>query len=138
MIQENKELLLKDLCARIPYGIKYIDILTSGIFTLSHIDEGYFYSKEKHHGTWFEECKPYLHSLSTMTNGERDEWSDMFDLPMCELASIIGEEEAEEKAPYFFAKCHSTSIDWLNAHHFDYRGLIGIGLALEAPEGMYK
>jgi hypothetical protein len=32
---------------------------------------------------------------------------------------------------------HST-IDWLNAHHFDYRGLIEKGLALEAPEDMYK
>jgi hypothetical protein len=30
------------------------------------------------------------------------------------------------------------TFDWLNAHHFDYRGLIEKGLALEAPEGMYK
>ena len=30
------------------------------------------------------------------------------------------------------------SIDWLNEHHFDYRGLIPMGLALEAKEGMYK
>ena len=29
-------------------------------------------------------------------------------------------------------------LDWLNAHHFDYRNLIGKGLALRAPEGMYK
>lgn len=29
-------------------------------------------------------------------------------------------------------------IDWLLAHHFDYRGLIPMGLALEATEGMYK
>ena len=32
----------------------------------------------------------------------------------------------------------AEAIDWLNAHHFDYRGLIEKGLALEAPEGMYK
>ena len=31
-----------------------------------------------------------------------------------------------------------VGFDWLNAHHFDYRGLIPKGLALEAPEGMYK
>jgi hypothetical protein len=32
----------------------------------------------------------------------------------------------------------SKLIDWLNTHHFDYRGLIDKGLALEAPEGMYN
>ena len=29
-------------------------------------------------------------------------------------------------------------IDWLNAHHFDYRGLIEKGLAIKAPEVIYK
>jgi hypothetical protein len=43
-----------------------------------------------------------------------------------------------ERHPYVRIKYVIKLIDWLNAHHFDYRGLIEKGLALEAPEGMYK
>ena len=62
--------------------------------------------------------RPYLRPLSSMTEEEKFMY---FQLSECK--SIGGKAEF---------------IDWLNAHHFDYRGLIEKGLALEAPEGMYK
>ena len=62
--------------------------------------------------------KPYLRPMSSMTEEEWTEYESMCD-------SFRGEEFCE-------------LIDWLNEHHFDFRNLIRKGLALEAPEGMYK
>ena len=39
---------------------------------------------------------------------------------------------------WVFLESLDKAVDWLNAHHFDYRGLIDKGLAFEAPEEMYK
>ena len=144
MTKQDKELLLKDLCARLPYGIKAqfkvkelsscgvnveitgilngIPLFGSGKVTHSHIE--YF--------------KPYLRPMSSMTDEEREEWADLFNLELDKLNEIDDEDEAEEKAPLYFGNCHSVSIDWLNKNMFDYHGLIGKGLALEAPEGMYN
>ena len=138
MKQEDKQLLLKDLCERVLYSpTVYIE------------------------GDWFDDdresydavltleklldfkthdyiLKPYLRPMSSMTDEEREEWADLFNLELDKLNEISDEDKAEELAPYYFGKCHQVSIDWLNTHHFDYRGLIEKGLALEAPEGMYK
>ena len=59
------------------------------------------------------------------------------------MSSMTEEEKKElnnvlEFQYYSDDSCMCESTDWLNAHHFDYRGLIERGLALEAPEGMYK
>ena len=62
-----------------------------------------------------DEFKPYLRQLGSMTDEELYEWTHTW----------IMDTTAEK-------------YDWLNAHHFDYRGLIEKGLALQAPEGMYK
>ena len=70
-----------------------------------------------------EEVKPYLRPMSSMTEEERKEYF------------LTWEEEPLER------RVHIPSIstnDWLNEHHFDYRGLIPMGLALEAPKDMYK
>ena len=136
MTQEDKELLLKDLCARLPYGFtihRYSDnrdivIESNGIDEFAHF---LVYSEG-------EDFKPYLRPMSSMTDEERSEWADLFNLELDKLNEISDEDKAEELAPYYFGKCHQVSIDWLNAHHLDYRGLIPKGLALEAPEGMYN
>jgi hypothetical protein len=52
--------------------------------------------------------------------------------------SSITKNEYEEETTLFGWNTGWEHYDWLNAHHFDYRGLIEKGLALEAPEGMYK
>ena len=105
MAPEDK-LLFKDLCARLPYGVKVkcgSEILTLNVNWLQmfqyHLDE----------------IKPYLRPMSSMTEEE--------------------EREFEETLQY--TQYTLESYDWLNAHHFDYRGLIPAGLALEAKEGMY-
>ena len=111
MTQEDKDLLLKDLCARLPYGIK-----------------ASYYGAEEERETWdeiegitldgyvdigqyslpIEEIKPYLFPLSSMT------WKELEDC--CQIKMINA----------------GSLVDWLNAHHFDFRGLIEKGLAIDA------
>jgi len=106
MTQEEKQLLLKDLCERLPYGVK----MTDGVDTY-RLTSPFLYK-------YIEmELKPYLRPMSTMTEEEKDEFYKTYDWDY----GVQG-----------------TPFDWLNAHHFDYRGLIDKGLALEAPEDMYK
>ena len=124
MTQEEKDLLLKDLCGRLCYGVKFgIGLGKLGKYDLVEINT----KKGKvlfGHGLYtdLETCRPYLRPMSSMTEEEKGE----YDVFCCEPYLGIDETTA------------SNFINWLNAHHFDYRGLIEKGLALEAPEGMYK
>ena len=110
MKQEDKELLLKDLCTRLPYGVNikddYGDIIHVNIYNahIEHLIDRISLGIDK----------MVLRSLSSMT-----------------------EEERETYLLFSYARCNDKAFDWLNAHHFDYRGLIGKGLALEAPKRMY-
>lgn len=121
MNEKDKELLLKDLCARLPYDVKiqvyYEDIAGSGYFdeTVWLIDNDEpFHVNDR----WIENIKPYLRPMSSMTGEERR----TYDILACDFDGIS----------------MANSVDWLHAHHFDYRGLIERGLAIEAPNGMYK
>ena len=112
MKTEDKELLLKDLCARLPYKVQCeIGGLKHGPYTFTGDDV-----EDLIIGRMF---KPYLRPMSSMT-----------------------EKECEERIEIFGKYCPFDSspmyIDWLLEHHFDFRGLIKKGLALEAPEGMYN
>ena len=78
--------------------------------------------------------KPYLRPMSSMTEEEKKELHDKFD-----IHDWYGEYRYyENKNWYKNEKDFYSFVDWVNAHHFDYRGLIEKGLALKAPEGMYK
>ena len=93
-------------------------------------------------------CKPYLRPMSSMTEEEKKEFSKFLVKRYCEedweghvstsycieIDNVYTDDEDGIKYPSAFSM---DAIDWLNAHHFDYRGLIEKGLALEAPEGMY-
>ena len=124
MNEQDKQLLLNDLCARLPYGVKiHIDdefLKAKGweAQALSGVDLSLMIVLTKHNWYKPEKIKPYLRPMSSKTWDERFEY-DKF---------VNGSNTLEN---------HANEIDWLNAHHFDYRGLIGKGLALEAPEGMY-
>ena len=117
MKPEEKNLLLKDLYARLPYEpiVEYVIKgpggsvnITSKLDTL-HIEELLQNSED------LVEVKPYLRSMSSMTEEEKVKLS---------LSQI-----------YAFAHYNEIAkIDWLNAHHFDYRGLIDKGLAIEVTE----
>ena len=120
MSQEDKDLLLKDLSARLPYGVKFLreswiyewDQELSVIEVLEGIDKDGYINNTKVYTV--EDIKPYLRSMSSMTDEEYDELCE------CNKLIFIGESRKE--------------IDWLNAHHFDYRYLIERGLAIEVTE----
>ena len=126
MTQEDKELLLKDLCARLPYGVK-IDEGYEGdleepptLLTINHLNTNDNYP--------IETIKPFLRPMSSMTEEERNEYLDV-KMQECERVAL---------AEVYRPEAISIVLDWLNSHHFDYRGLIEKGLALEAPMDMYK
>lgn len=114
MTQEEKNLLLKDLCARLPYGI----FVKENRESLD--DSPTIYTLDYH--PCIDNCKPYLRPMSSMTEEEKKEYAMFFRAFSCSMY----ERESVER------------IDWLYAHYFDYRGLIPKGLALEAPKDMYK
>ncbi len=116
MTNEEKELLLKDLCIRLPYhtfikskGESHIQKLIGFVPDIEHYD-----------------IKPYLRPMSDMTGKEIYEF-----IQICDTVLWLGDKRST-------CILSLEQMDWLNAHHFDYRGLIEKGLALEAPEGMYK
>ena len=127
MTQEDKILLLKDLCARLPYGVKFLreswnyewDQELSVIEVLEDIDKDGYINNTKVYNV--EDIKPYLRPMSSMTEEEKKEYDSLFKLHEDENVYC-------ENWEYF---------DWMNKHHFDCRNLIEKGLALEAPEGMY-
>ena len=139
MTQEDKQLLLIDLCARLPYGVKMKYKDEEGVSTLCQIDTFYTDIDGFHclirmaepPGIFYDlnEFKPYLRPMSSMTEEEENEFISLNAVPSpCQLPN-------HTRMSWY---SNATMLDWLNAHHFDYRGLITMGLALEAPERMYK
>jgi hypothetical protein len=134
MTQEDKELLLlKDLCTRLPYGVKchFKYGSADGDVTLDCIDNGvarfeYGWYGRVHVSIDADYIKPYLRPMSSMTEEEINEFHKL---------RFIHVDYGSEPLQCVLSV---NEIDWLNAHHFDYRGLIPMGLALEAPEGIYK
>lgn len=136
MTQEEKELLLKDLCARLPYGVKiqvpYED--GSGYFdeTVWEVNnDGPFHVNGW--GIEYEYVKPYLFPLSSMTEEQEREYNMLRDF-------VYTHHYEYEDIVKDMKLCDNWgSIDYLNAHHFDYRGLIEKGLAIDAAGlGIYK
>jgi hypothetical protein len=120
MTQEEKQLLLKDLSARLPYGVKVNFRGNIEILREVHIyksvqtiigESGMLYDID------MPFVKPYFRPMSSMTEEEKLEYVIAWD----------------SRQPYL----PTEAMDWLNAHHLDYRGLIEKGLALEAPADMY-
>lgn len=140
MTQEEKFLLLKDLCGRLPY-VTYVRIVEPGCLDKSEsVTEGCVggYSNTRMCQDYsmdeiFEfiesggTVKSYLRPMSSMTEMEKQRFN------LLSMNRIVPDGFGKDVQMYS-VKC----IDWLNAHHFDYRGLIEKGLALEAPEGMYN
>ena len=135
MTQEDKDLLFKDISQRLPYGVKIdchvyyfgddkierAEIIGLNRNLMAEVKcesyESYNVSLEDISTTI------YLRPMSSMTEEEKEEYRNECNKVLSMPFKING--------PY-------PIVDWLNAHHFDHRGLIEKGLALEAPEGMYK
>ena len=122
MTQEEKDLLLKDLIARLPYGgvkIKYCgndEILRDSNFGDLFMK---YCSGVLDTSPGIEEVKPYLFPLSSMTEEQKIIYGDLF------YATVTTD-------PSYALDHINELIDWLNANHFDYRGLIEKGLAINA------
>ncbi len=132
MTEKEKQLLIKDLCTRLPYGINVltkdgdkghivgVDDTEKGVFEIHIIEDGDSYTYDES----IENFKPYLRPMGSMTKEERKEYE-----------SFIFTQHHEWDG-------HSTHTDyveiddveryvtWLNKKGFDYRGLIPMGLAL--------
>ena len=118
MTQEEKDLLLKDLCARLPYKVKAQIPDEYGGYTsaIESIDIDGFVVDFEGVQIEIEYIKPYLFPLSSMTREQSIEYGNL-----CER--------------YCPASIYSMEIiDWLNKNHFDYRGLIEKGLAIDATD----
>lgn len=113
MTQEDKELLLKDLCARLPYGVKVQDelgrinklVIGNNDLIRLYYNDFSIYGEEKL-------SLPYLFPLSSMTEEQKQE-----EYKICK---------------YYINRYESNLIDFYNKNHFDYRGLIEKGLAINA------
>ena len=119
MTQEEKELLLKDISARLLYGVKiqvyYEEIAGSGYFdeTVWTVDNDEpFHVNDR----WIENIKPYLFPLSSMSGKQYVEFVN------------LGNATSDD----CFDDANFNQLDWLNANYFDYRGLIEKGLAIDA------
>lgn len=143
MRQEDKELLFKDLCSRLPYGVK-IELTwwvmgegtcINTILETDHIEQ----LLNDEDGDI--EIKPYLRPLSSMTEEEAKELSILYDIK--DILSIkITDEYIDFEVDDGFCSIDTKIIwyndiissietfDWLNKNHFDYRGLIPMGLAI--------
>ena len=129
MTKESKELLLKDLCARLPYGVK-VNNEIQGDFVIYGICENYVFARaiDSHADFHIENIKPYLIPMSSMTNEQKREYDFLRDsVPTYHFEFGFGDIEE------YMELCDNwESIDYLNAHHFDYRCLIEKGLAIDA------
>lgn len=135
MTQKDKELLLKDLCGRIMYGVKCTVYEDTSVHTLSGVlpnkvyNELYFEEldwKECDSFADIQYCKPYLFPLSSMTEEQKKEYNRWkHEVPVChyEYGDVVEEVELYDSP---------ESFEYLIENHFDWRGLIPMGLAIDA------
>ena len=124
MTQEEKDLLLKDLCARLntnlvcsiyrtdDQGIGYRNEILYGYCNIDGWDEFYFGEDCGISIDYVSKIKPYLFPLSSMTEEQKQE-----EYKICK---------------YYINGYESNLIDFYNKNHLDYRGLIEKGLAIDA------
>ena len=125
MKKEERQLLLKDLSARLPYNpmVHIHDLNTTDY-------ENYLYADDLDSMMSYSiRLKPYLRPMSSMTKEEEKEYRKTMD------KYISNSDDFSKYTEYSWT---IDTFDFLNAHHLDYRDLISKGLAFEAPKDMYK
>lgn len=139
MTQEDKLLLLQDLCARLPFHPK-CEMIDELRVVNNEKDSSYISTLFPKHIELFSyhnnfTIRPYLRPLSSMTEEEENEWCGLNIDPLFEAVEW---RHTRIEDLMLRAKSQYEPLDWLNKHMFDYRGLIERGLALEASAGMYS
>ena len=120
MTQKQKDLLLKDLCARLPYGVKVL--YENEIFELEYVCPMYEEVKLDNHETWtigIDEVKPYLFPLSSMTEEQMKE-------------CLSTKHKIIKSSGKFMYLDSPNTINYYHKNHIDYRGLIPMDLAIDA------
>lgn len=125
MTQKDKELLLKDLCARLPYGVKFLreswnfewDEELSVIEVLKDIDKDGYINNTKVYTV--DDIKPYLFPMSSMTEVEKEEYCQLQQRVIYNSKGIINEDVTKY-------------INWCYKKHLDINNLIPMGLAIDA------
>ena len=137
MTQEHKNILLKDLCARLPYYVKAEYYTTEGT-EIGIIDGIYRHDLSiviNDNEISIFDIKPYLFPMSSMTEEQKKEFIQYAKYDVEDTVCGIHYDE------YYLSDyvgtpeepiCNYNAIDWLNKNNFDYRGLIPIGLAIDA------
>ena len=126
MTQNDKDLLLKDLCARLPYGVK-IQSTDENIITLTGIILPNHYTTINGVYSFCDCCpmKPYLFPISSMTEEQKEELNDIFDLDV-EVAIM----HIKNDIPNYLTGINR--LNWFLRNHFDIYGLIPMNLAIDA------
>jgi hypothetical protein len=117
MKQKEKDLLLKDLSSRLPYGVKVK--YENEIFDVEYVCPMYEEVKLDIPETWtvgVSEVKPYLFPMSSMTEEQKKEYALVMSGNNLSYSHLLG----------------MSAEDWFNKNHLDYRGLIPMGLAIDA------
>ena len=117
MTQEDRQILLKGLSSRLPYGVRYRrfawddkreeECISAKIYSIS--PDGYVRNYHEDESDYIDNVRPYLFPLSSITKKRLEELSEYIDIKNAYVA-----------------------VDLLNSHHIDYRGLIEKGLAIDA------
>lgn len=127
MTQEHEDLLLKDLCARLPYGVilNCCEIVSEPLTLIS-------YKGLVNNDYDIYEVKPYLFPLSSMTKEQESYlyFNTKFRINM--FSDLVVKVSEDDNYCYTDIIDYVFLIDWLNKNHFDYRGLIPMGLAIDA------
>ena len=117
MTQEDRQILLKDLSSRLPYGVRYRrfawddkreeECISAKIYSIS--PDGYVRNYHEDESDYIDNVRPYLFPLSSITK-----------------------KTLEELSAYIDIKNAYVEVEFFNSHHIDYRGLIEKGLAIDA------
>lgn len=140
MTQEDKELLLKDLCARLPYGVKVKLGDNPNIFDLEYrIKFAVMYGNYDKLEDILDitNIKPYLFPLSSMTEEQVVELKEYTELLYeHNTLELVEWTETHTTLEFWLEEVPANVVikvfDWLNKNHFDYRGLIEKELANDA------
>ena len=122
MTQADEDLLLKDLCARLPYGVKFKYEDRPEVCKILSITPIYDWGNVEYFDKYINvpkkcdiyDVKPYLFPLSSMTEEQENEYNTMY-----------------EENRYSWRE---NIIDWFHKNHLDYRGLIPMSLAIDATD----
>ena len=127
MTQEDRQILLKDLSSRLPYGVRYRrfawddkqgeECISAKIYSIS--PDGYVRNYHEDESDYIDNVRPYLFPISSMTDEEQRTLDSM-----CNGVEMVSRLSG--------LKMFDKAFNWLNENHFDYRGLIEKGLAIDA------